>query len=33
MADNYVSALTRWITCVVTGLVFVAAGVIDLATR
>jgi hypothetical protein len=33
MADNYASALTRWIACALTGLVLIAAGVVDLATR
>jgi hypothetical protein len=33
MADNYASALTRWIASVLTGLVFVVAGVIDLASQ
>jgi hypothetical protein len=33
MADNDVSALTRWITFVVTGLVFVTAAIGDLASH
>jgi hypothetical protein len=33
MADDYVSALTRWVTCVVVGLAFLAGGIIDLAGR
>ena len=31
MGDDYVSSLTRWVTCVLVGIVFIAAGIIDLA--
>jgi hypothetical protein len=33
MGDDYVSALTRWAICVLVGIVFIAAGILDLATR